>query len=247
MLVYQKASLYNGHKFPFVELVVACVLVASKIEDTLKRTRELVMFAHKIKNNVNLSSTQAEEAKVAVLGLERQILETIGFDFRIRHPHNYIVRICKQFDVDEKIGQLAWTIATDVYITESVLQYPSHEIAVASLWLAAKLRGHPEPSYLNEISLCCEQDHVFAIIADLLDFYIHYASQSLAGKEFPEVSTYMTIRMNMSDLLNQNGQTEDEDETTIGMGIRDPRTSDAGTVRYILEWERSHVKGEIIS
>lgn len=249
MLVYQKAVMYNGNRYPFVELVVACVLVASKIEDTLKRTKELVTLAHKIRSNVSLTNSQADEAKSSVLGLERQILETIGFDFRIRHPHNYIVSICKQYAVTQEIAQMAWTIATDAYMTDSVLQYPSHVIAVASLWLAFKIKTSSEATFLELGKLYCTKQQVYDVYGDLLDFYIHYGPQSLLGKDVAgDVSMFMSLRMELlSNHVAPHEDLDPQDPTLTGLSIRNAKISDTGTVRYILEWERGHVKGEVLS
>lgn len=141
MLLFQKTYLFNKvQNFPPTETTISCLMIASKIEDTPKKARELLQTSYYIKG-VSVSSTQLEEVRKQVLSLERQILETIGFDFRIRHPQPYVIKFAKEMEISREDALIAWNITTDSYLTDAALRFPCHVVALASLLLATKLRG----------------------------------------------------------------------------------------------------------
>lgn len=249
MLLFHKTYLYNDpvNLQPML-VAMACLFVASKTEDTPRRAREIISTWFALKNPQNTSTSSIEAYRVKILGLERQILETVGFDFRVRHPHKYVVKMGKLLNASQEVCRLAWTIATDAYLTDAPLKLPSHVIAFASIVLAAKFRD-PSLFPLDSKKMLIPRYHVDLALLDLLDFYIHYLGSSLLGREINEVTTFMTIRIGINKELQalREKRNEQSDSTKFeGLMVRDPRLSDRGTVRYILDWEREHVEGELV-
>lgn len=260
MYLFLKNMLYNQtSKTPVNDMVIACVMVGSKIEDTPKKAKELIPFVYSIKH-LSLSTTQIDEVKNQVLGLERQILETLGFDFRINHPHGYVIKLSKSLGLSHKTASMAWKMASDLCMTQVAVKAPAHSAALACILLAERLQVDQESqqhvSHLinvkdlqdKDIKTLCRVKDVNIAMLDLLDFYIHYVNVSQLGKLVHEVSKFMTIRIDINRQLAKDGiSVERRTKSNDTMTLRDPRISDKGTVRYVLDWERDHCSGEVLS
>lgn len=245
MLLFQKTYLFNRvQNFPPTETTIACLMIASKIEDTPKKARELLQTSYYIKG-VTTSSTQLEEVRKQVLSLERQILETIGFDFRIRHPQPYIIKFAKEMAVSREDALIAWNIAIDSYVTDACLRFPCHVVALACLFLATKLNEFDVLPKMNFARFFCKKAQLKGAILDLLEFYSHSLSASRLGKinRSIDASTFINIRIDINKQFRNQNKPEPHGSVE-GLFIRDPKLSDKGTVRYILDWERGHVSGE---
>ncbi|CRK44896.1 hypothetical protein BN1723_006352, partial [Verticillium longisporum] len=80
------------------DAALASLFLACKVEDTIKKSKEILCAAYNIKN-ADFTTTQDdkmfEQPSKIVIGLERLILETIGFDFRSRYAQKYFVKAIK--------------------------------------------------------------------------------------------------------------------------------------------------------
>lgn len=250
-LLFQKAILYNkfGLKIPVTELTIACLLISSKVEDTPKRAKDIITTVYQTRNGPSfppLSANQVEEIKQRVLALERQILETIAFDFRITHPFKYIVVFSKSLEkASLELALMAWTIALDLYSTTAPLKYPSQTTALGCLVLAARLKD----TIITPIDLALfasDRQSINGVLGDLLDYYIAYLTGSKLVEKYGslEVSKFMSFRMDLNTELAAGGT------QIIPKGapqhVRDAKLSDKGTVRYIIDLGKEHTKTEKI-
>ena len=84
----------------FQDVAVASLLVSSKLEDTLKKLREIQVAAYQIKaaqeglGNALLEPDPSllEADRARLIGIERLILETISFNFNLRSSAAYASR-----------------------------------------------------------------------------------------------------------------------------------------------------------
>ena len=75
-----------------------------------------------------------------VVGLERLMLESSGFDFRTRHPQKVLMKLVKSCHLErETVGLTAYKISLDLYRTFAPLKQTSQTMAVACLELAARI------------------------------------------------------------------------------------------------------------
>lgn len=82
------------------DVAIASLLVSSKLEDTLKKLREIQIAAYQIKAAQEGQATAMLEPEPSVLeadrarliGIERLILETISFNFNLRSSAAYASR-----------------------------------------------------------------------------------------------------------------------------------------------------------
>lgn len=241
MVLFSRYCLLNSRIEGAIEdTVIGCLLCACKIEDTPKKSRDLFNGLYSV---VKLPPQQFEPFKARAMVLELQILETLTFDFRIRHPQPYIIKIAKDLKAPKEVAALAWTISIDAYRTHIHMKRPPHTIALACLILAGKLLKETSIFPIKSENYNSDRPTVNLALLDLLDMYIIYLdSTKLAPKGFPK-SEFSQLRNAVSKEAEHYHKPEEfplspEKEREISKAfIRDDTRSKQGTVRYILEWE----------
>lgn len=80
-------------------MAIATLLVSSKLEDTLKKLRDIQIAAYQIKAAQDGTNAFAEPDqqtldgdRARLIGIERLILETISFNFNLRSSGSYPTR-----------------------------------------------------------------------------------------------------------------------------------------------------------
>uniref|UniRef100_A0A0K0FNP5 Cyclin L (projected from Caenorhabditis elegans ortholog cyl-1) n=1 Tax=Strongyloides venezuelensis TaxID=75913 RepID=A0A0K0FNP5_STRVS len=146
-------------KYYFEHAVMACVLLASKIEENPRRCREVINTFDRMKKRHALKNTPEENndippidldqhyvhLKNIVIKTERLILKTLGFVVYVNHPHKWIyvfAHALKQIDNSELIGK-AWSYMNDGLRTDIFLRYQPNTIACACLFLASRTISSP--------------------------------------------------------------------------------------------------------
>lgn len=76
-----------------------------------------------------------------IIGLERLMLESSGFDFRTRHPHKTLIKLSQFYRLskDSGVSDLAYRISLDLYRTFAPIKQTTPAIAFACLELATRL------------------------------------------------------------------------------------------------------------
>ena len=76
-----------------------------------------------------------------VIGLERLMLESSGFDFRNRHPQKILVKLMRFYGLsrESKTTNTAYTMNLDLYRTFAPLKQTSSTMAFACLELAGRV------------------------------------------------------------------------------------------------------------
>lgn len=128
------------------DLAAACLLVAAKMEETIKRLGDVLAHSYYYSSTAVQSSLSGPQAvptatagkmRHSVLICEQQVLGALGFDFRTANPHMLYVKLAKLAGVSkDTVGKYGWTILNDSYFTTLPIQYPAVVMAVGSLCLA---------------------------------------------------------------------------------------------------------------
>lgn len=148
MILYHRLLLFN--KTPYFQETptdpsIAALFVACKIEDTLKKSREILAASYNLRHPnsepINPDSPLLEEVSKRVIGMERTILETSSFDFRNRHAQPFLIKFCRRYKVERGLAHRAWEIAIDVYRTLAPLKATPHALALAALETACRLEA----------------------------------------------------------------------------------------------------------
>ncbi|KAJ2417480.1 RNA polymerase II C-terminal domain kinase beta subunit [Coemansia sp. RSA 2530] len=150
------------------DLATACLFVAAKMEETIKRLRDILAYSY-VNSLPEGAKIDVQSVPVAVtdkmrpnvLASEQYIMGAIGFDFRTRHAHLLYVKLAKLAGVPKaNIAADGWTILSDSYFTTLPIQYPSLVTAAGALCLAWNLcSGSP----------CTGNNHVFQSLGKSLD------------------------------------------------------------------------------
>ncbi|KAK7518058.1 cyclin [Phyllosticta citriasiana] len=195
-------SEYNLHEASLAALFTAC-----KIEDTLKKSREIICASFNLKLSVSehLSpdDPQLEQPSKVIIGLERLMLEAAGFDFRNRQPQKLVIKLTRKCGfAKENVGRTAYHMSLDLYRTLAPLKQTTPAMAIACVELAARLLD-ANMALLTEEHLDYARWHVsraevMETMLDLLDLYTHHRVSSLIGPNYP-LDTYINVRI----VLNQ--------------------------------------------
>ncbi|KAH9814727.1 cyclin-like protein [Melampsora americana] len=150
-LLYHRFHLF----FPFSsfnphEVSISSLMLASKMEDTLKKLRDIQMIAWLVRNiqeggtgqgEPEMSLIESERGKL--VGIERLLLETVCFDFGSgkcggsKDAFGYVIAIGRHLRSPQSLLHLAFRLTVDSYRTLVGLTYPPHIIALACLYLAS--------------------------------------------------------------------------------------------------------------
>lgn len=133
--------------FPIYPLAATCLFLAGKVEETPKKSNDIVKFSKLILSEQNFAQF-GSDPKEEILTLERILLQTLRFDLEVEHPYEHLIRYVKQFRVvrsgqsgdmvTKEILQSAWTFVNDSCCTTVCLQFEPEIVAIAMLLLSCK-------------------------------------------------------------------------------------------------------------
>ncbi|KAJ5322801.1 hypothetical protein N7452_011090 [Penicillium brevicompactum] len=127
------------------DAAAAALFTACKIEDTLKKSRDIVCAAYNLKvspsEQLSADDPMFETNARGIIGLERLMLEASGFDFRTRHPQKTLMKLSRHYGLprDSEVANLAYRISTDLYRTFAPIKQGSSAMAFGCLELAGRL------------------------------------------------------------------------------------------------------------
>ncbi|KAK2735708.1 RNA polymerase II C-terminal domain kinase beta subunit [Myotisia sp. PD_48] len=225
-IYYHKFRLvHSDNEYNYIDAAAAALFTACKIEDTLKKSRDILCTSYNIKlpptehlsadDPVSIPSSRAatgfelfESHSRGVIGLERLMLESSGFDFRNRHPQKVLLKLMKRYGLskDSKTARVAYTISLDLYRTFAPLKQTSTTMAFACLELSGRLAEQPIEQVESEQEYKLwetSRAEVLETILDLLELYTHHRSSTSVGPDF-SLDLFLNIRIP----LNQEADAE---------------------------------------
>ncbi|WPG97371.1 ctd kinase subunit beta [Acrodontium crateriforme] len=209
---YHKFRLaHAGVDYNWADAAAASLFTSCKVEDTLKKSKDILAAAYNVKTNgleqLGSDDPLFEGPSRAVIGLERLVLESGGFDFRSRYPHRVLVKITRTLPESHersKIGKVAWSILTDLHRTFAPLKQSSSTLALASLELAVRLTvptsGTSVPDVeaqlqpLNHTTWSTTREEVMETLLDALDLYTHHTASTILGTTYV-LDDFLRIRL----------------------------------------------------
>ncbi|KAJ2803609.1 RNA polymerase II C-terminal domain kinase beta subunit [Coemansia helicoidea] len=159
------------------DIATACLLVAAKMEETIKRVHEILAHSYVLTTQPGAGAASADAGQVAIAGAivnkmrpsvlaaEQFVMEAIGFDFRTAHPHLLYVKLAKLAGLapgprrgsKQTTAAAGWTILSDAFFTTLPVQYPPAVLAAGALCLAwyldCELPAAAAPFILEALSL----------------------------------------------------------------------------------------------
>ncbi|MCJ1288325.1 RNA polymerase II C-terminal domain kinase beta subunit [Xylographa opegraphella] len=198
-------------EYGFMDAATAALFTACKIEDTLKKSREILCAAYNQKvtlaEHVSQDDPMFDNPSKAIVGLERLMLEASGFDYRSRYPQKLLLKLAKYYHLDrDTVGKTAYNMSVDLYRTFAPLKQTTSTMAIACVDLAARLHernvqeleaGKGFKKWLTS------RAEVMETLLDLLDLYTHHRTLTTVGQEYP-IETYIAIRITLNQEASAN-------------------------------------------
>uniref|UniRef100_A0AC34REM9 Cyclin-like domain-containing protein n=1 Tax=Panagrolaimus sp. JU765 TaxID=591449 RepID=A0AC34REM9_9BILA len=144
-------------KHPFEHIVMASVLLATKVEEDYRRPREIItvfdrlkkMYMRRSDKTVLLSTLKIDSHYVLlknnIVTAERRLLFNLGFVCQIKHPHGYIFVYLRTLALsdNERLLNAAWASMNDCMKTDLFLRYFPKTIAAACIVRTCR-KNNPE-------------------------------------------------------------------------------------------------------
>ncbi|KAJ3485525.1 hypothetical protein NLI96_g4888 [Meripilus lineatus] len=161
-------NLYHRFNLFCIDVTLAALYVSTKMHDTLKKPREILMAAYairmpelaaksKVAGELDVDPGKVEHDRQRLLTYERLIMEMICFNFTSRMPFPYVIKFGRALDAPKKLAKLAWrlaidrwhpfytlvssqlTVASHSHRTLVNIEFPPHLVALSCLYLASHL------------------------------------------------------------------------------------------------------------
>lgn len=200
----------------------ASLLTACKVEDTLKKSKDILAAAYNLKapghDQLGSDDPIFESPSRAVIGLERMVLEAGGFDFRSKNPHKLFFKIAHSMpegedDERDKVEKVGWTIMTDMFRTFVPLKQTNATMALAGLELAAHLVATASPDNISAIrdelrqydlkKWSTTREEIMETLLDMLDLYTQHTAQTILGTQY-SLDDFLRIRLAFNKECNEN-------------------------------------------
>lgn len=209
VVYYHKFRLLHADsEYNWADASAAALFTACKIEDTLKKSREILCanWNLKVASSEHLSPDDArfESHAKLIIGLERLMLESAGFDFRSRYPQRLVVKMGRAVGFERGVeASTAWNICADAYRTFAPVKQTTATVAIACVELAARLHGLGVERYVDQGALAYKKwntsrAEVMETLLDLLDLYTHHRMMTTVGPLYP-LETFIDIRIQLNN------------------------------------------------
>jgi CTD kinase subunit beta len=187
-----------------------------------------------------------EDRSKIIIGLERLMLESSGFDFRNRYPQRLVLKIAKHYNVEkDTVGKTAYNMSMDLYRTFAPLKQTTITLAMACVELSARVfaqnvreleagtdykkwqTSRPEVMgwyffHFITVLVLKTYHNLVETLLDLLDLYTHYKSSTVVGQDH-SLEHFISIRIT----LNQEASTNQYPRYTQGPRKQFPNGSKA--------------------
>jgi len=138
-----------------------------------------------------------------IIGLERLMLESAGFDFRNRYPQKLMVKLARALRMDKNnASKTAWNLSIDLYRTFAPLKQSAPTMAIACIELAARLHDMDTPrifdtGIMRYSKWATSRAEVMETLLDLLDLYTHHRGLTSIGPLYT-LETFINIRIGLN-------------------------------------------------
>ncbi|ORY11036.1 cyclin-like protein [Clohesyomyces aquaticus] len=208
VVYYHKFRLLHAdHEYNWVDAAAAALFTACKIEDTLKKSREILCASWNLKvsagDALSPDDPRFENHSKTIIGLERLMLESAGFDFRNRYPQKMLVKLAKSCGLDrDTAGKTAFNMSLDLYRTFAPLKQTTSTMAIACVELAARVWEMDLTRVVGEQGVDLEKwgttrAEVMETLLDLLDLYTHHRPLTAIGPLY-SLETFISIRITLN-------------------------------------------------
>ncbi|KAG2344054.1 cyclin-like protein [Suillus weaverae] len=216
--LYHRFHLFFPRKdFNYHDVTLAALYVSTKMHDTLKKPREILMVSYAVRfpelaaksksvgGEVDMDPATAENDRQRLLAVERLILETICFNFTSKMPFSYVIKIGRKLKASKKLIKCAWRLTIDSHRTLVPIMYPPNTVALGCLYTASLLATlEPPPSPLVEAQL---DSRVATILKEKGDWEQTYMAEAEDLEEIAHVLIDLLIQAAQNPSANTSPRT----------------------------------------
>ncbi|KAK1267505.1 Cyclin-L1-1 [Acorus gramineus] len=140
-------------RFNVKRVAASCVWLASKLEESPRKGRQVIMVFHRMecrRENLSIEHMDAVSKKYAELKMdlnrtERHLLKEMGFICHVEHPHKFISNYLATLETPPELRQEAWNLANDSLRTMLCVRFKSEVVACGVVYAAARRFKVPLP------------------------------------------------------------------------------------------------------
>ncbi|KAI0109972.1 cyclin-like protein [Daldinia grandis] len=199
--------------YNYTDAALASLFVACKVEDTLKKSREVLCAHHNLKNPDHPTTQDDkifDQPSKVIIGIERYMVEAINFDFRVRYPQKILAKIAKK--VIGKSADLtsffptAMKMSIDLYKTYAPLKHSSYTCALVIAQLTAMITGRfvDEFQALDPLDWHTDEQCVVEVMLDLLDLYTQHGKVTKVGPIF-DLQVFIDTQISINQFVERTG------------------------------------------
>lgn len=209
VIYYHKFRLvHRDTEYASTDAAAAALFAACKIEDTLKKSREILCAAYNLKTSSPSEHLAPDDSvfdgpSKTIIGLERLMLEASGFDYRNRYPQKFLIKLGRRCQLDKDVVKLAYQMMLDLYRTFAPLKVTSSAMSFACLELSCRLLSKQEDhlAAFDKTKWRVPRAHVMEGMLDLLELYTHFQKATKLGSQYT-IERFISIRI----ALNQEAE-----------------------------------------
>lgn len=124
-------------------MAAAALFLAAKVEEQPRKLEHVIKVAqiclHREQPPIDIKSEVYMEQAQELVVNENILLQTLGFDVAIDHPHTHVVRCCHLVRASKDLAQTSYFMASNsLHLTTMCLQYKPTVVACFCIHLACK-------------------------------------------------------------------------------------------------------------
>lgn len=133
---------HSFSRFHRNSMAPVCLFLAAKVEEQPRKLEHVLKLVHKLVHKDGpfdaKSDDYLQQAHELVVN-ENILLQTLGFDLTVDHPHTHVVKTCQLVRASKDLAQTSYFLATNsLHLTTMCLQYKPTVVACACVHLACK-------------------------------------------------------------------------------------------------------------
>ncbi|GAB1319396.1 RNA polymerase II C-terminal domain kinase beta subunit [Madurella fahalii] len=209
---------FPSNEYNYEDVALAALFVACKAEDTVKKSKEILCAAHNLRqpHDHKMPDDKIFEAPSRfTVGLERHILETIGFDFRVQYPQKLLIKMvremfsrggCTKDSEGKRFLQVAYDMSIDLYKTFAPVKQTTFTMVLAILELTALLlETSPEKTakFKTATTWHTQRACILETLLDLLDLYTQFPKSTKIGVRF-DLKKLMDVKIDINNTLTKD-------------------------------------------
>jgi CTD kinase subunit beta len=210
---YHKFRLcFRDAEYSYQDAAMASLFVACKVEDTIKKSKEILCAAYNLKNPEKPTTADdkvLEQPHRIIIGLERLVLETIGFDFRVRYPQKLLAKVVRKLGLGKEDAKRFWETAydmsIDIYKTFAPIKQTTFTMVMTIVELTSMLTGNDaervrelDPHKWHTRRAC-----IVETMLDLLDLYTQNAKFTKVGPRF-DAAHFLDIKIRTNNEVDES-------------------------------------------